>query len=574
MVRYNQVIARFGPAVIAVAAVVIGFDLRLLAAPPVSSSLVFAGGSMLALLWYAVRPVRQPLADATPELPPGATPPVLLATILDKMTQGLMVVDAAGIVVVCNARAIELLGLPPELIAARPTFKAVAHYQSGMGEFQRLPQSLREVVDRADVPVIETVYERERPNGTILEIRSVPLAGGGMVRTYTDVTLSRRLAAHLRETQRLESIGKLAGGIAHDFNNLLAVISLNAEILAERLTADPEQHELVQVILTAVTSGSGLTHRLLAYSRKQALRPQLFDLGMYLQTQVELIRRTIGDPITVLTEFEDGLPPVRVDASQVGDALLNVAVNARDAMPDGGKLVIRLYRSKAGTNEIAGDPGSAAGQFVVLSVTDTGCGMTQEVLSHATDPFFTTKPVGEGTGLGLSMVEGFASQSGGRLTIDSAPGAGTTVSLFLPCAEGFVQPSAPVSATPVRSLCDERVLIVDDNAAMRGTVVQILSALGYAVHEAGSGPEALQQMAHLPPFDLLLTDLAMPDGMSGIELAAHARFRWPALKVLLMTGFQPDDDQPGPIRSARLLKKPFSRDQLAAAVRAAIDTPA
>jgi signal transduction histidine kinase len=574
MVRYSQLVARFGPALIAVAAVVIGYNLRLLTEPPISSSLVFAGGSILALLWYAVRPIRQPGAHAVAELPPGATAPVLLATILDKMTQGLMVVDAAGIVVVCNTRAIELLGLPPELLASRPSFKAVAQYQSRVGEFAHLPSKLRDFVDRAAVPKIETVYERERPNGTILEIRSVPLAGGGMVRTYTDVTLNRRLAAHLRETQRLESIGKLAGGIAHDFNNLLAVISLNAEILADRLTTEPEARELVGVILTAVASGSGLTHRLLAYSRKQTLRPQLLDLGAYLQTQIELIRRTIGPSITVLTAFEDGLPPVLADASQVGDALLNVAVNARDAMPNGGTLEIRLHQNQSETNEIADAQGGAAGGFVVLSVTDTGCGMTQDVLAHATDPFFTTKPVGDGTGLGLSMVEGFASQSGGRLTIDSTPGVGTTVSIFLPCAEGIAQPSAPVAAMPLRSARHERVLIVDDNAAMRGAVAQILKSLGYAVHEAGSGPEALQQIAHLPPFDLLLTDLAMPDGMSGIELAAHARFRWPALKVLLMTGFTPEDDQPGPGRAAHLLKKPFSRDELAAAVRAAIDTPA
>ncbi len=490
-----------------------------------------------------------------------ATQAKVLQSTLDNMSQGLFVADPTGRIVVYNNRVLELLDLPAEMMQKMPYFSEIWRYQHKNGEFDHLPAAERATFNPSSSLPFAQLYERERPDGTILEVRSTALPDGGVVRTFTDITQVRRQAMQMREAQRLESIGRLAGGIAHDFNNLLAAISLSAEMLAEDLTSHSEQHEHAKVILTAAKAGGGLTHRLLAYSRRQTLTPQALDLARYLPDQIELIRRTIGDNVSLYTDIEPDLPAIEVDPSQVGDALLNVAVNARDAMPKGGMLSISAHRAKPSSEH--------EGDFVVLAVTDTGMGMSPETLAQATDPFFTTKPFGEGTGLGLSMVDGFVKQSGGYLSIESEPGHGTTIAMWLPCALGEAVALPEPSTQPPSG--HERLLVVDDNEAVRNTLRSVLASLGYDVSEASSGPEAMQHLRTSGPFSLLLTDVAMPDGMSGTDLAEQARYLCPAMPALLMSGF-PDAGGPNTIAPRlQFLRKPFTRQELADAIRTALD---
>jgi signal transduction histidine kinase/ActR/RegA family two-component response regulator len=487
----------------------------------------------------------------------------VLQSTLDNMSDGLIMVDATGHVAVFNNRALELLDLPIELMEEKPTFEQIARYQRDIGEFNSVSESLKlKVANHNYSEIALLAYERERPNGTILEIRSVQLLTGGIVRTYTDVTQTRRQDIKMREAQRYESLGRLAGGIAHDFNNLLGAISLNTEVLTIALADWPEQLESAKIISTAVESGGGLIRRLLAYSRQQDLAAESFDLAAYLTDQIQLIRRTIGDDISVIADIASDLPPVEADASRVGDALLNVAINARDAMPNGGRLLIRAYRDP---EEVDGENG-----FVVLAVTDTGTGMSPETLAQATEPYFTTKPFGTGTGLGLSMVEGFVRQTGGKFRIRSAPGEGTTISMSLPCSTRKPTVPTPQHVDDERGV--ERLLIVDDNESMRQALARILAGLGYDVSVASSGHEAMLRLVDAGPFDLLLTDLAMPDGMSGIDLAEQASLRCPSMPTLLMSGNVPPDLRSPSLPELHFLNKPFRRNELATAIRFALSS--
>jgi signal transduction histidine kinase len=360
----------------------------------------------------------------------------LMQTIFDQMDQGVMAVEADGTVSAFNQRLLALLELPEALLASRPKFIDLIAYQASRQEFVKTPWEQRPRLTDRLITEEKRVYERERPNGVVMEVRSVPMAGGGMLRTYTDVTVYRRTLAQATETLRLESLGRLTGGIAHDFNNLLAVISLNAELIEAHLEHHADLRELTSVIITATTSGADLTRRLMAYARKQPLAPKLIRPADHVLAQIELVRRAIGGQINVVTDIERDAPMIKVDPSQIGDALLNIAINARDAMPGGGTLTIALHRGVSPQ----GNP------MVVLAVTDTGCGMPPEVMARATDPFFTTKAVGKGTGLGLSVVEGFARQSGGYLNITSAAGEGTTISVALPVADEALELMPPPTA--------------------------------------------------------------------------------------------------------------------------------
>ena len=381
-----------------------------------------------------------------------------------------------------------------------------------------------------------------------------------------DVTLQREMEVRLRQAQRLEAVGQLTGGVAHDFNNLLAVIALNAELLAEVSAADPEHARLAAEILATTESGAELTRRLLAFARRQTLQPQAMNLNATIAEAATLLRRTLGAAVRVQLDLAPELWPMRADASQVGDALLNLALNARDAMPEGGTLGIATANAR-----LQATPDLPAGDYVALTVTDTGTGMPPEVLERAVEPFFTTKPPGAGTGLGLSMIYGFARQSGGTMVLHSAPGAGTTVRLLLPRAEadgGAALPRAHADAPPGGR---ETVLLVDDNQAVRSVAARHLAALGYAVEQVDGGPAALDVLRSDARVDLLLTDVVMPGGMNGVALAQAARQARPSLKVLFTTGFAgiaEDGSAPDP---APLLRKPYRRQALAEQVRAALD---
>ena len=336
----------------------------------------------------------------------------------------------------------------------------------------------------------------------------------------TDITEQRESEARLRQAQKMEAVGQLTGGIAHDFNNLLGVIMGNAEILADRVgDTDPQ----LGAILSATRRGAELTNRLLAFSRRQALAPKSIDLDELILGMTDLLARTLGETILVTATKTPGLWRAVADPGQLENALINLAINARDAMPEGGKLVIETVNMPLRNSAVAKRHGVSTGEYVALLVTDNGHGMTPEVLARAADPFFTTKGVGQGSGLGLSMVEGFARQSGGFLTIESSPGAGAMVKVVLPRAkEDSERPASDRKAREPRAR-GERILVVEDDSGVRDLAVSILKRLGYRVMEAQDGRAALEILQQPEAIDLILTDVVLPGGLSGPELVIKGK---------------------------------------------------
>ena len=301
-------------------------------------------------------------------------------------------------------------------------------------------------------------------------------------------------------------------------------------------------------ILDSALSGAELTRRLLAFARRQPLQPRRIDLNVLIPNQVAMLRRTLGETIDITTTLAPDLWLTSADASQIGDALLNLALNARDAMPHGGSLTITTSNAHLEARDVAGDGGVIAGDFVVLAVNDTGLGMPRDVAQRATEPFFSTKPTGAGSGLGLSIIYGFARQSGGHLLIDSKVGVGTTVKLYLPRASpGAVGDEDATAITSDDPGGDETILLVDDNVTLRDVARRHLKSLGYHVSVAEDGPAAMHLLRSAAQFDLLFTDIVMPQGMTGYELAEAARTLRPKLRVLFTTGYagELDDGQPG-----------------------------
>jgi signal transduction histidine kinase/CheY-like chemotaxis protein len=398
-------------------------------------------------------------------------------------------------------------------------------------------------------------------------LRAASGAPQEIISTSRDVTARTELEERLRQSQKMEAVGQLTGGVAHDFNNLLAVILGNAEILAEQ-SADPGPQALARMIEEAASRAADLTQKLLAFGRRQSLRPQPLILHDVVQGMMELLRRTLGEHVVIRTAARDSAWAALADRTLFESAILNLAVNARDAMPRGGKLTIRTGEKTAGRR----DGNIPAGQPVVfVTVSDTGTGMSPDVLAHAFEPFFTTKEVGQGSGLGLSMVYGFAEQSGGHVKIQSKEGRGTSVTVLLPAVAPEVEQRAP-SAAPDLEQARARVLVVEDEPSVRQFVCSQLMSLGYEVQAVASGPEALQVLDVDAGFDLLFTDMVLPQGMSGVELAERVRAISPGLNVLLTSGYPEEAFQHHgrPDATMPLLRKPFRRRELAEALQRAL----
>ena len=377
----------------------------------------------------------------------------------------------------------------------------------------------------------------------------------------------------LNHAQRLESVGQLTGGIAHDFNNLLTVIQGNLQVLEDLpvLAADAWGQHLVGSATRATKRGAELTGKLLAFSRRQVLQPSAVDLGLLLNSLADTLRRTLDQRIHIEVDVAPSPPFALADPGQLESALLNIAINARDAMPEGGTLRFRADGCKALPSAVGNEPGSASavdGSYVAISVTDTGCGMSEEVKERAFQPFFTTKDTGRGTGLGLSTVYGFVKQSRGAVTIDSTPGIGTGITMYIP--QPRPDRASLVTSGDVSEALPEglNVLLVEDDSEVRFAVRNFLKTLRCKVTMAGSGEQALFALESDARFDLLLTDIALGPGMRGTELAARTKNRFPKMAMLLMSGFSTDlldadcDSSPLP----ELLRKPFSRDELSQAV--------
>jgi signal transduction histidine kinase/CheY-like chemotaxis protein len=398
----------------------------------------------------------------------------------------------------------------------------------------------------------------------------------GFAKVTRDLTERRTMEEQLRQVQKMEAIGQLTGGIAHDFNNLLTVISGNIETVQRRMSrTDPGLYRYLEAAARAVERASTLTHRLLAYSRRQPLEPKPVELNRLIMGMSDLLGRTIGAHITIETVLAGGLWQVSADPNQVENAILNLAVNARDAMPDGGKLTLETANSYLDEAYARINAEVTPGQYAMLAVSDTGIGMTPDVVEKAFEPFFTTKALGEGTGLGLSQVYGFIKQSGGHIKIYSELGEGTTVRLYLPRLRErppVVHEDAPVAQPPPLG-GQETILVVEDNDEVRAYTTDILRELGYEILEATEGDTALSLIASEPRIKLLFTDVGLPGPFNGRQIADEARKLRSDLKILFTTGYA----QNAIIHQGRLdpgvqlIVKPFNFAGLAAKIRQMFD---
>ena len=396
-------------------------------------------------------------------------------------------------------------------------------------------------------------------------------------RLHEEAASREAAESQLRQLQKMESIGQLTGGIAHDFNNMLAIVIGSLDLARRRIETDVKRaHEHIDAAMSGAQRAAQLTSQLLAFGRRQPLAPTAFDASQLLRRVSELLRRTIGGKVDFQIDPASGLWPVYADVGQLESALVNLSLNARDAMADGGKLVVSTANIKLDRAYVATHPDVATGDYVRITVRDSGAGMPAEVRDRAFEPFFTTKPLGKGTGLGLSQVYGFVKQSGGHVAIESEPGKGTAVHLFLPRHKGALAAIEGWQAGPESRLTGARageiILVVEDEDKIRQLAVDALRELGYIVLQASGGEAALTLLETQPRVDLLLTDILMP-GMPGTQLAEQVEAQRPEIKLLYMSGYPSDGIVSDGVVAdgVALLSKPFTVAQLAAKVRQVLD---
>ncbi len=480
--------------------------------------------------------------------------------LLRALPVGVTILDGAGGIVTTNPALADILGLSPDAPAV-------------------LEPGIRALRERRETASEELGVQRSDGSLAWLQVTARPLdpPDEGVVIVYTDVTERRRaeverekLAAQLMQAQKMESIGRLAGGIAHDFNNLLTGILGYSEIALSALSPDDPAHACLTEIRRAGERAAQLTAQLLGFARKQVIHPRPLDLNATVRDAEALLSRLAGEDIVLETLLAPDLWPVSADAGQLQQLLVNMVVNARDAMPTGGRLVLRTRNERIAS---AGD-GIPSGQWVVLEIRDHGVGMSEDVRARLFEPFFTTKPPGKGTGLGLAMCHGIVTQNGGHIGVESAPGTGTTFTIRFPRAAGrpVAQTTRRAGHTPGRG--HETILLAEDEPTVRSLVASALATRGYTVLAAADGPEALALARRTDgPLDLLVTDVVMP-GWSGPELASEVHALRPGLRVLFISGHaERFEERPLPQRfGTRFLSKPFTPDRLAQAVRELLDT--
>ncbi|WP_430911869.1 response regulator [Methylobacterium sp. sgz302541] len=483
-----------------------------------------------------------------------ATERALLRGLLDHSEDAISFKDAEGRFVRLNAGKAQALGRDVAACLGRTE-------QELAGEAARAAMLADAAALAGGEVAHETVADGPKGAERWRHVVRIPLRGpsGAVAHLATverDVTEQKILEARLRQSDKMQALGTLAGGIAHDFNNLLTAILGSLELVGPKVQDQPRVRRLIDNAAGAAHRGASLTKRLLSFSRSHDLSAASTDVNALIAGMDDLFRRSLGGLVSVEARLAPDAPAAFVDPDQLELAILNLCINARDAMPEGGVVTVSTARRR-----ITDDPEIEAGDYLLVSVADTGTGIPPELLQRVVEPFFTTKPVGRGTGLGLAMVFGLAQHAHGRMTIDSEVGRGTTVDLFLPAAEAGVAAKEPSSPEPPVAAKPASILVVDDDAEVRHVTTSFLSSFGYAATEARDATTALS-MLDTRAFDMVVADLAMP-GMTGVELAEIVRRRWAGLPVLILTGHAeavriPDD--------IPVLRKPFRSSDLAARV--------
>ena len=490
--------------------------------------------------------------------------------LIEASPDALLVTSQDGIITFANATAVDLHGAQSMDQLIGLDLLALLHPD----EREAVAAWSRQAMQGIMGPLVERRRLRLDGSEFVGDTRGVPVTWDGdaaILIVVRDITERKQAEERLRQAQKMEAVGQLTGGIAHDFNNLLAIILGNAELLNEHLGDDGA---LAENVIRAAHRGGDLTQQLLSFSRRQSLLPKVTDLNELIAGMTDMLRRTLGEVIVIETRCAAELWLTEVDQGQSENAVLNLAINARDAMANGGVLLIETSNINVDGSLDYEAAGVEPGDYVMLAVTDTGVGVPPDALEHVFEPFFTTKVVGKGSGLGLSMVYGFAKQSGGYVAIDSEVDAGTTVKLFLPRARNSEQRTERQLAGKEFSGRGETVLLVEDEAGVRALTATLLEKLGYAVIEASDGASAVAMLESTSRVDLLLTDVVLPGAMSGPKIAEEARRRRTDIKILYMSGY-PDQAfrSHGPSEEdAEVLSKPFRRIELAQKVRNALDS--
>jgi signal transduction histidine kinase/CheY-like chemotaxis protein len=488
-------------------------------------------------------------------------------TILELLPAAVYLCGADGTILRFNRKAVELWGRTP--CAGDPAERYSGAYRLFRADGSLLSPAetpMAEVL-RGGEPARDVEMVIEKPDGerrlilaTIEPLRAAAGAIAGAIGCFQDITA-------LHQAQKMEVLGQLTGGVAHDFNNLLTAVAGNLELLEMRVKDDPKSAKLVHSAQRAAERGAKLTEQLLAFSRRQHLHPQPVDVNAVICGMNDLLGRTIGANIDVQTVLAPDLWPALVDATQIEIALLNLVINARDAMPLGGSILVETRNLTRGVDPL---PAEIAGcDCLMLAIRDTGIGMTEEVRARAIEPFFTTKGAGLGSGLGLSQVYGVARQSGGTLAIDSALGRGTTVRLYLPRAAGVPAQAHGSARGGDKADRRGRILVVDDDADVREIAVQMLRQTGYGVTEAENGYAALAALSRGETYDLILIDMVMP-GLNGLDAVHRARERWPGVKALFMTGYADTAAHAELAETGPVIKKPFRLAELSDAVQSTL----
>jgi PAS domain S-box-containing protein len=496
----------------------------------------------------------------------------LLQSVFNQLPDAVLVLGPSGTIRLCNAAVADVFGYAPEELIGQP-FSVLCGDTAELSRVLAITAGLARDGGRADTP-IGFRHKLGKPTpcrSAITVARDQANAVVGYLFLCRDITQQVEQEEALRRSQRLEALGQLTGGIAHDFNNLLTIIQGNLELLEDDIE-DPEQRDLLGRANNAALMGGRLTNRLLTFARRRRLEPVVLDLNEQIMGMAELLRRTIGENIALGTLLAPRLWKVRADPSEIENALLNLAINARDAMPGGGKLVLETANLTLRAGDAPAGAGLEPGAYVRLSVTDSGSGMTQEVLGRAFEPFFTTKQPGKGTGLGLSVIYGFVKQSGGHLTAASEPGRGTSITIYLPRVREVVARGHAPSRSRARKRAHGTVLLVEDNPEVRAVTARRMRNLGYTVLEAESGPKAMEVLKSGTMPDLVFSDVVMPE-MSGFRLAEWIRANAPGVRVVLTSGFAQDETRGGeaPMPGVAILRKPYTAPVLARTLRRAIE---